>query len=839
MPKMYHRELSFQSGEISPRYNGRSNTEIYDKGLATAENLLIDKHGGAFKRQGLYHAGRINGNSARVFTLQVDRLKYYTLILHANPNNIPGFPTELIIIAPGAQLIGNNEMSNSNFAQGALDWGAIVTPSTSNINFHAGSVDLLPEQNDPELVTDPDFSAELANWIVRETGSSVVSSIPGQITLTPQQVAGRLAGISQSIVTGTPNITHTLNIAGQFNSNIRAQAGTAEDDGTYLDTTIGLEGEVTFTPTASPFFITVDCIAPEANATLTQVSIKSDIEKIAGVAQTVTTLTPGLVYTVVVGQRDSQQIVITIEELDETPVMVVSSSKLQTVFEFTATNSILRLTAEANGDVTEKATLTFIGMGESIGATELGILMDAPWLEDHLNDINIIETPEGQALYFTHPNIPTQKLVYSFASDTFSTLSPVSFINKPVSWQLENYPSTGTYFQGRLWLASTPADRETIWASKSGLPEDFGINDDTLIPPAPTDATGFTIILQEYGRIEWLLGTKNLLIGTESGEHIATSESGILTPSDSQIEKQSAFGSNGMQALQVGEKVFYLTPDGRKLRGMSYQWEEDNWLSQDLTFISEHITQGIGKFSAWAQHPNNFFILILEDGTLAIMTYDRTAKTTGWSHHTFTGLKALDISTGRNQGVDELVVVGQRVPGFIDIETTAERLELLDSYVVTDSIIPNNIVTGLDHLEGETVISLVDGAVDVPRIVIGGQITTQNSGLRIATGLSYTGRLVTLTQDEDKGGNQIRSFKKRWNKVWALMLDSKAPIINGVRPPDRTPSTLMDTVEPNSSGHFKTVNLGWDDFGQITIEQDLPVAMFVLAIYGEIGVESL
>ena len=49
----------------------------------------------------------------------------------------------------------------------------------------------------------------------------------------------------------------------------------------------------------------------------------------------------------------------------------------------------------------------------------------------------------------------------------------------------------------------------------------------------------------------------------------------------------------------------------------------------------------------------------------------------------------------------------------------------------------------------------------------------------------------------------------------------------------------MNTVEPDKTGHTKTVNLGWDDFGQITIEQDLPVNMHIVAIYGEMDAEKI
>ncbi len=840
MAKLQRRELSFQAGEISPRFNGRSDDPIYDKGLAEAFNVIIDKHGGAFKRPGLFHVGRIVGDTARVFTLQVDRIKYYTLILHRHPTPTPEFPTELIIIAPGAQLAGNNLMLNSNFANGGDDWGTVIEPSTSRVEYSSGRADLIPEQDNSELVTNPDFNGELTGWIVRETGSSSVDSIPGQITLTPQQSNNRLAGVAQSMATGSPNTVHKLKVTGQFITNVRIQAGTSEDDGTYLDMDIGQSGEFEFTPTASPFFITVDCIFPETNAVVTQISVTEQIEKIAAIEQALSGVNVGVDHILVLGQKDSQQIRITVGTgIDPTSILDIVTTDIQTVVEFVPTDSVIVLRVTADGDTTEQATITFFGAGEITAPVGLGIQMDAPWTEIQLKEVHLIETPEGQSFYFTHPNVQTQKLVYDFPTDAFSALSFVQFINKPVVWQVDNWPATGAYFQGRLWLAGTPGQRQTLWASKSNTPEDFGTTDDTVDPPVATDATGFSIVMSEFGRIEWVLGTKNLLVGTESGEHIITSDTGILTGSDSQVEKQSAFGSNNMQSLQVGEKVFYLTPDGRKLRGMAYQWEEDNWLSQDLTFVSEHITQGIGVHRCWAQHPNNLFILTLEDGHVATLTYDRTANTVAWAQVSLPGMHIFDVNTARNEGVNEIVLVGQRVPGFIDVETNSGRNEFLDSYVTADSATPINVVTGLDHLEGQTVLSLVDGAVDVPRIVVGGQITTQNSGLHLVTGIPYTARIVTLPADENARNSQIRSYKKRWNKVWALMLDSNAPIINGVRPPDRTPSTPMDTPEPRQSGHFKTVNLGWDDFGQITIEQDLPVAMHILAIYGEMNVETL
>jgi len=341
-----------------------------------------------------------------------------------------------------------------------------------------------------------------------------------------------------------------------------------------------------------------------------------------------------------------------------------------------------------------------------------------------------------------------------------------------------------------------------------------------------------------------MLGTKQLLVGTINGEHIFSSEGPVITPSDFNIELQSSYGSNDMQAIQIGEKVFYVTPDGFRLRAMAYEWQEDNWLSQDLSFASEHITKGRIRNAAWSQNPNSILTLVMEDGSACFMTYDRTAQTIGWTQVVLNGFKVFDVGSGTVNGTSKFVVVGQRqggqVPiGKIELEITGGTNYYLDSYHNIFSEIPTNVITGLDHLEGLQVQVVVDGAVDPDKVVTGGQITTDTAGQDIAAGIGIHSLIKTLPPDVPNNIESIRSWKKRWNKVWALLFASNLPIINGKRPPDRNPATPMDTPELPTTGHVKTTNLGWDDFGQITIEENQPVPMNVLAIYGEMGKDSL
>lgn len=334
-----------------------------------------------------------------------------------------------------------------------------------------------------------------------------------------------------------------------------------------------------------------------------------------------------------------------------------------------------------------------------------------------------------------------------------------------------------------------------------------------------------------------MIGTKTLIVGTENGEHIISSESGVLSQSDFEVEQQSGYGSNQIQSLQVGEKIFYITPDGRKVNSMSYAWQENNWLSQDLTFASEHITAGIVRRRFWAQNPNNIFGLVLEDGQLAVLTYDRTSQTIGWTDIDFNGGFILDAAIGQIDGTSRFVHMNARTADEIEIEMEQSEQHFMDSYSQTYYNTPSDALSGLDHLEGVTVQVTVDGAVTEPQVVSGGAITAASTGNIITAGIQIDSKIVTLPPDVPQ--EQIRSWKKRWNKVWALMHQSLPPIINGTRPPDRSPSTPMDTPEPLQSRAYKTVSLGWDDNGQVTVEENLPVPMNVLAIYGELARETL
>ena len=115
----------------------------------------------------------------------------------------------------------------------------------------------------------------------------------------------------------------------------------------------------------------------------------------------------------------------------------------------------------------------------------------------------------------------------------------------------------------------------------------------------------------------------------------------------------------------------------------------------------------------------------------------------------------------------------------------------------------------------------------------------QTPALQVTVGLSYKSTLVTMPFDQEIREGAMTLYRKHWNKLWVRLLNSSLPVINGKRPPTREPQTPMNTRQPNFTGDVKVENLGWTLRGQITIEEELPLPLTVVGIFGELASEKL
>ena len=195
------------------------------------------------------------------------------------------------------------------------------------------------------------------------------------------------------------------------------------------------------------------------------------------------------------------------------------------------------------------------------------------------------------------------------------------------------YPKTVSFFEQRLIFGGSTDFPQTIWASESGFYEQFDRGDGD-----PADSFIYTIAANKVNTIRWLAPARDLIVGTAGGEFKVGRPSGEpLQPDNVQITQQTTYGGYNTQPIQIGNSVLFLQRQRKKIREFSYRFEDDAYLEQDMTLLSEHIT-GNGIIDVdYAQEPDSIYWAVRDDGTLLGMTYQRQEDIIAWHRHIMGG----------------------------------------------------------------------------------------------------------------------------------------------------------------------------------------------------------
>ena len=467
---------------------------------------------------------------------------------------------------------------------------------------------------------------------------------------------------------------------------------------------------------------------------------------------------------------------------------------------------IFEVASETAGDY---VTIDDVSLIVTSGATTIA----TPWTAAQLRDVQFVAETGKDRLIFVHPAHAPRTLTRN-TDGSWSFATP-ALTAAPASWAGSNWPSVVEIHQGRLWLAAPPDEKHTFWASKSGDLFNF--------TAGSNDGDSFSLKVATKGQIRWMQGERALLIGTDLGDYVVTSSGGFVTPTDFEVRQESGYGSAAHQALFIGDQVLYLSRNRRKVRAIGFTQDVEGWISRDVTWAGDHLVEGGVLEVHFARDPHPLIILVLLSGELAVFTVDRVeGVVAGWRRVLASGsVRSAAVSEG--SAGSQLWLAVQRTSG-----TYLERIALgdascpLDAAVVTP--VPANLtVTGLDALEGETVRIVLDGAVELDQVVAGGSVLLERTGSEVAIGLGYTATARTLRKETGPG--RVRDVK-----AGVILEESALPKLNGYRATDRSPETAMDTVEAPRTGRAE-VSVEEGTEGEITIEQDLPVATQVLAIY--------
>jgi hypothetical protein len=158
---------------------------------------------------------------------------------------------------------------------------------------------------------------------------------------------------------------------------------------------------------------------------------------------------------------------------------------------------------------------------------------------------------------------------------------------------------------------------------------------------------------------------------------------------------------------------------------------------------------------------------------------------------------------------------------------------------------PFTTIIGLDHLEGETVDILADGAVHPSRVVVGGQITLQYGASVVTIGLPYVSDLEPMRIEAGSQDGTAQGKRKRIHalvvRLWRSLGMKIGPDANSLTPVYfRTSDDPMNEAPAFFSGDKRTLfRGGYRRKGTMLIRQDQPLPLTVLAIIPQLVTNDL
>ena len=444
---------------------------------------------------------------------------------------------------------------------------------------------------------------------------------------------------------------------------------------------------------------------------------------------------------------------------------------------------------------------------------------------------------------------------------TIEILTTLSASTATADWRLGSFsdttghPSSVTFFEQRLVFAGTSNEPQTLFFSRSGDYENMDANIGGTI--ADDDAIIYTIASNQVNAIRFMTATRTLIVGTAGGE-FTVSGGGTdvaITPTNILIKKQSNHGAANVDAISAGNATLFLQRAKRKIRELAYNFDVDGYLAPDMTILAEHITEGGITQMAYQQEPNQIVWMTRSDGELIGLTYQREQQVTAWHRQIFGGVfgsgnavcESVAVIPTDDTEYQVYVIVKRTINSitrryveylnnFDFTETDNTTFNFLDSQLDYSGSATTTI-TGLEHLEGQTVSILADGSTHPDKTVSSGAITLDRSSTKVKVGLSYTSLLQTMRLDAGAANGTSQGKTKRIYDISLRLFESVGvevgPDLNNMeRIPFRSSADDMDTAIPVFTGDKEIEFRGnYETDGFIFVRQTQPLPLTVLSLY--------
>ena len=874
---------AFNAGEFSPRMVARVDLAQYRFAGETFENLLLLQQGGFMRRPGTRYVNAVKTESlkSRLLGFVFSTVQAYAI---EAGNNYFRFYKDLgrITVADTDAAISNGDFAGNItgwtdrsgvlelpfYAEnGAFTVGLVVTGGTStafgtilSINKGtlgsgtAGTLTLTGATGtfqDGETITDTSTGLATTDFVTLGGTSAAITHDATNGRLNLDGLTDDYAWAEQSVTTTATGVEHVLRfrVLGVQGDAVQLRVGTTPTGNDLVeDKELGTGWHAyPFTPDASPFYIQfraegktlgIDDVSliDNAPAELTTPYATADLAAIK-YAQTA-----DIMYLASPDYKPHRLLRWghagwSLEEVDFAdgpwgPVNVTSTKLTPGA----TTGKGVAITADST---------TGINSGQGFLSTDVG---------------RLIRIEHGSAWGWAVIGAVNSKVsVTADIRRAFGAATPIDQWRLGAWSDTTGWPRAVTFYESRAAWAGTREQPQTVWMSQSGDFQNMQPDDGAGLV-ADDDAIARTVASQTVNAILWLLPAGKLVAGTTANQLVMRSnlDDGPITPVDFSVKPQTTRACADVDAIAIDEAAIFAQRGKRRL--MAFGRDGGGYRAYDLTIFAEHVTRGDIAELAYQEEPHSIVWVLRADGVLAALTYRPEQEVIGWSRHILGGsfgagdavVESIATIPGNpvagTQARDELwCIVKRTVNGatrrYVEVceADYEDGDDNQDAFYVDSGLTYSGAatatITGLDHLEGETVKVLAEGAVHPERTVSGGSIALDASYTKVQAGLGYTHKYKSLKME---GGGTIGSAITQTRRIGrlGLILDNTLGLKLGddearlKEIPFRAVGDAMDTAVPPFTGEKIVEDFAseWSEDPRIHIQGDKPVPLTVLGM---------
>lgn len=308
------------------------------------------------------------------------------------------------------------------------------------------------------------------------------------------------------------------------------------------------------------------------------------------------------------------------------------------------------------------------------------------------------------------------------------------------------YPRCSGQFDQRRVFAGSNTNPLKVWMTNPSQQSLMM----THVPIQADDCIEVVAVSEDADMIRHIVGMESLLLFTGSGEMRVGSSSGGINPASVVIRTQSYIGANAVKPVVSGNNVVFISARGGHPYQTVYSEQVASYAPTDIGVRCPHFFDGKDIVDmAICKAPINSLWCCSTDGSLYCATFLPEQGINAWTRVDVQG--KVESVCAIAEGTEDHVYITVRRNGTVCLERMSDVIidgdnnaRFVDSFLDAMFTSPQTSITGLNHLNGQTVAMHGDGKYLGTAVVENGAVTLPEPCRNVAIGLPITSRLITI-----------------------------------------------------------------------------------------------